>query len=397
MSWRERLRPASFRGIRFYVESADLSAERRVQTHEFPYQDAPAHEDLGARPDEISLEAYVLGDDYLDILDNLEAALRRVGPGELVHPTSGSIRVVVKRFTLRHDTRDANLARIQIEAQKTRPTEIRERRTTSRGERQASMQLASQEVEAIAAQEFEVRLQTGGPEFTRTPVAATVGALGTELTQLGLAGGASVTPTYLAEVQAMADGVLDSIENPTGLATEVQGLIERISGAYESRLAAFEAYGVLGTVKAPVVRGGSSQAAVGRENAQATETLIQSTALARQALELGDIPWLSREAALEARDRVILAIDRASLVASDQVYLELRKLAATVTNAVPGPEGEIPSLEPVQLGESVPALVLSQRLYGTSAREQEIVDRNSVRHPGFVPAGRVLEVVARGS
>ena len=41
-----------------------------------------------------------------------------------------------------------------------------------------------------------------------------------------------------------------------------------------------------------------------------------------------------------------------------------------------------------------PALVLAYGLYEDAGREAEIVTRNKVRHPGFVPGGQALEVLA---
>lgn len=45
-----------------------------------------------------------------------------------------------------------------------------------------------------------------------------------------------------------------------------------------------------------------------------------------------------------------------------------------------------------------PALVIANRIYGTvdiEARTAEIVSRNKVRHPGFVPGGIALELLTR--
>ena len=41
-----------------------------------------------------------------------------------------------------------------------------------------------------------------------------------------------------------------------------------------------------------------------------------------------------------------------------------------------------------------PALVLAYRIYGDAGRDAEIVTRNRVARPGFVPAGAPLELLA---
>jgi hypothetical protein len=43
-------------------------------------------------------------------------------------------------------------------------------------------------------------------------------------------------------------------------------------------------------------------------------------------------------------------------------------------------------LRPYHPRLAVPSLVLAHRLYGDALRGSEIVTRNKIRHPGFVPA-----------
>ena len=46
-SWREDLRPASFRGVPFLVDESHVVIGRRVVLHEYPLRDKPYAEDLG--------------------------------------------------------------------------------------------------------------------------------------------------------------------------------------------------------------------------------------------------------------------------------------------------------------------------------------------------------------
>jgi prophage DNA circulation protein len=41
-----------------------------------------------------------------------------------------------------------------------------------------------------------------------------------------------------------------------------------------------------------------------------------------------------------------------------------------------------------------PALLTSYRLYGDYSRDEEITQRNRIRHPGFVPGGATIKVVS---
>ena len=64
MSWRDRYLTASFRGVEFKVQKHDATFGRRQVVYEYPQRDTPSTEDLGRRARELSLDAYVIGEDY---------------------------------------------------------------------------------------------------------------------------------------------------------------------------------------------------------------------------------------------------------------------------------------------------------------------------------------------
>ncbi|WP_172820693.1 DNA circularization N-terminal domain-containing protein, partial [Escherichia coli] len=93
MTWKDRLQDASFRGVPFKVEEESAGTGRRVETHEYPNRDKPYTEDLGKITFRPSITAYVVGDDCFDQRDRLIEALNKPGPGTLVHPTYGELKV----------------------------------------------------------------------------------------------------------------------------------------------------------------------------------------------------------------------------------------------------------------------------------------------------------------
>lgn len=114
--WRDRLRDASFRGVPFSVEDDDASFGRRVQLHEYPNRDKPYTEDLGRAARRLTINAYVIGGDYADQRNRLIAAVETNGPGTLVHPQygemQGSINGTVK---VSHSSAEGRMARISFE------------------------------------------------------------------------------------------------------------------------------------------------------------------------------------------------------------------------------------------------------------------------------------------
>jgi prophage DNA circulation protein len=95
-SWRDKLRPASFRGVSFGVFESQIRFGRKTSTHEYPFRDTVWVEDLGRAARRISFAGFLVGDDCIEQRDALikvcEEAAAAEG-GELVHPSLGRVTV----------------------------------------------------------------------------------------------------------------------------------------------------------------------------------------------------------------------------------------------------------------------------------------------------------------
>ena len=97
--WRTQLRPASFRGARFFVDTVNFETGRRWADHEYPARNTPFAEDLGRSQRVWRFTGYTIGDDFLAARDRLVAACEEDGPGELVHPTLGTVQAACRVIT----------------------------------------------------------------------------------------------------------------------------------------------------------------------------------------------------------------------------------------------------------------------------------------------------------
>lgn len=94
-TWRNRLQPGSWRGVGFVLDAGETIVGRRVAIHEYPYRDTAWGEDLGKLPRRFSVQAFLVGDDVYSQRDALVSACEQPGSGTLVHPTMGSVEVVL--------------------------------------------------------------------------------------------------------------------------------------------------------------------------------------------------------------------------------------------------------------------------------------------------------------
>lgn len=84
--WRDKLKPASFRGASFKVDTDIRRGGRRVVLHQYPKRDDPYAEDLGRSARRFVVQGYLIGPEYLVLRDILIAALEEAGPGTLKLP-----------------------------------------------------------------------------------------------------------------------------------------------------------------------------------------------------------------------------------------------------------------------------------------------------------------------
>ena len=97
--WRAQLQPASWLGRPFLVRTENVRGGRRVAVHEYPDKDNVWPEDLGRLPRAFALEGYIVGDDCAAQRQALQDAAEAEGPGELIHPTFGSVTVSLVGFS----------------------------------------------------------------------------------------------------------------------------------------------------------------------------------------------------------------------------------------------------------------------------------------------------------
>jgi len=103
MAWIDDIEDASFRGVGFFVEKNQTKGGRRVANHQYPRRDKPYAEDMGRKQRGYTLDAYTIGDTAMGDRDTLIAALEQAGPGTLIHPTFGTLRVQTECWTVAED------------------------------------------------------------------------------------------------------------------------------------------------------------------------------------------------------------------------------------------------------------------------------------------------------
>lgn len=398
----EDLRPASFRGVAFQVDVSALSAGRRVQVHEYPQRDKPWVEDLGRAARELSFTGFVVGDDYVAQANALLAALEESGPGTLIHPWFGEVKASLK--DLARVSFDAALGRAGFELSFVEAGELAFPQPGSATGAAARIATGNLEAAIIAsfADKFTVK---GFQDFV------TSAANGNLATTLGFIG-----DTNIGKYLGYANGIAASITACQALVNDPQSLGYKVLGMFglsglATTYAAWKsiAAGLSATTRNATLAPPSAPADVGYtpsrwqayENAAAVNALNRQILIA-QACGAASLvgtgadttPRVSHEDLIAVRTGLITAIDQESLLCGDTVYAALQAARAAVWKDLTTRARDSARLTTINVPEVVPALVVAYYHYEDATRDADLVPRNRVRNPCFVPAGP-LKVLTR--
>ena len=417
----ENLRPASFRGVAFEVESHSESGGRRVELHEYPLWDTPYAEDLGKKAGKWQIEAFLVNgkSGYAERRDKLREALNASGPGTLIHPYLGELSVSVDGYSLKETTREGGYCTFSISfVEAGQPVEPDVEKDTAANVLDKA-EAAKEAATAGFLDEYMPLLEDLEGLAGKVPalLSEATAFLGTPLSILSRA--QSAASSVLALPDRLASrilGYLGTICQLGGIATSglkmnaLTALLgKKSAGTASSWLVTSNGViaGIVGETSWPQAGGGSigggtpspeTPGVVASTVANRAETplidLIAAGVVIEAAIESADADYGTADDALASRDAVIEAIDEVQRAnCSDAVFTALSELAVAVNEDLTTRGAELPKLGSATLFMSMPALAASYRLYGDVGQADAIVARNRIRHPGRVPGGVPLEVI----
>lgn len=397
MSWRDDLQPASFRGVEFGVTRASDALGRRVVVHEFPQRDLPFAEDTGLKPRTVGVTGFVLGQDFMARRDRLEEALNQAGPGLLVHPWYGELNVSCTSAQVEHTADDGGMAVftmafVVVEAANA-PTVSADARLVTR----SRARLAAGAASTLLQQGLKL---AGYADYvltnTRSALMQGLDALGGQL-GLDLTSMASWAQDVAGDAMALYDMVADG--RFAQAFADLMGTAATASGASPGRLLDVAA----GVPRPAVPEAAGVSTLAARRNAaalaDAEHGLLVSSAL---DAAVGYVPP-TREDARKLRADIVDAVDAVIERTPDSpdgtaqvdAFVALR---GSALQAVAANAGRAPELVSVRPRAVLPSLVLAWRtaVDPTRALPEMAADaarRNQVPHPGFMPAGRGLDLL----
>lgn len=391
MPWTDNYLQASYKNIDFHVPSHNLQGGRRVKIWEYPFQNTPYVQSLGNKAKRFSIDGYIIGEDYMNRRNLLIRELDKDENGKLVHPYYGEIIVQVTDYNFREIWQEGRIVRFTLQCVQSGElsfpiTKIDALSNTANIKVSAyqAMIEAFEEIYEIANKPHSVASNTlkiidkslDVIELSKTVVSA--------------------VSDFKKTLESARDRVQSIAYDAIVLSTTISELIQ---------------FGTNFTDEFPVTVENSEQnfnnmrtimdftpdLIIDNTETSPEVTFINMTQLSASISActlLTIMQFDSYESAIEFRDIAINKLDSfLETIQNDDLYNILYELRKEVIQDIENRAEQLPRLNEISLPESIPALVLSHNLYQTIDNEDDLIKRNSIINPAFMPAIKPLEVL----
>ena len=403
MNWRDRLLPASFRGVGFWIDQAKTPVGRKGQLHEYPQRDLPYFEDLGQQAKTHDITAFIIGADCLEQRDKLLKALE-AGSGELVHPWLGRLQVKVGECDMTHTRQDGGLVTFNLKFYPDRPLPF---------------PTATVSTQKVLLAKADTLLGSAVARFEQAMTLIKAARIGIANLRNSLTGVYEVIKEQLKPLIEQYKQITELVkavkELPKEVAAEFKGLLGDIK---ELKAFAKEGYrGVIADVSqqleairkldAPKITTGKDTNAA----AQAMADLVQDTMLVKVAQWVASMPVATPTVKLSSTPSVAHQADQPVTRQEVPVTDEMKALQKAVGVAIdpmldkadPKHHQAINDVKEALMAhlkavassgvrqvtksfqESLPALVVAYKQFADATRVTQVTQSNAMNHPGFSP------------
>ena len=395
-SWTDDLLPASFRGISFFVEQTSLQGGRSVVNHEFPERDEPFSEDTGRKQKVYPITGHVLGDDLKDQRERLERAFDQKGPGQLVHPYYGVIRVQIEGYEFTDDTLEGRITKFSLtffEAGSFRfPSLTEDKKATLLTSTSSALDAAKESF----SDKFSIVNQPGFlVDSARAKLLQATSAIDSAKSVVTEISNAAAELSF--SIRQLESDIDTLMATPGALADRLLGSLSLLTNLTESKSESSRAYRTLSDFgnDTEVFPTGTPTREQQQNNDDTINEYIQTIALIRESEDISDVELTSFQDAIDSRESIIGLIDSKleDENISDDLYMFLAQTKSSLIDLLPDIDANLPDEVEFTPIETTSSLLLAYALYQDAEREQDIIERNKIQHPGFIPGGKPLEII----
>ncbi|MEP3245100.1 MAG: DNA circularization N-terminal domain-containing protein [Sneathiella sp.] len=387
MNWRDQIQKPHFRNVPFELTDFDIDTGRRGQLHEYANRDTPYFEDLGRKGRSFTFEAFVIGDDYFAKRDALIAACEEAGLGTLRHPALGTLEVANIGCRVSETNKELGVARFSLTFVEAGELKFPVSTINTKAATYASSAKLHGSAKDYFLEEYSIDKQ---PSFVSESVHDTLnGWLDTISPYISN----SHISESIAEGQSIAK---KAVKNALGLQNTVSSVTAALR---EGNNLALLSQSSLFTPLLPTMPFVTKTRLQQAKSLKAIGTLIRFSAIAEEGVAIVNTDFDSYQDAIgkasEYANRIENEITTGPANLNSTLYNSLSEMSEKVVSSVRSSASGLARLTTVSSPDPQPALVTSYRLWGDASRDSEIIDRNNIIHPSFLPPATELEVLNR--
>lgn len=408
------LRPASFKGVPFYVETAEGEYGRRFVLHKYPYRDIPFLEDLGRDTRQFKFTAFVMDKAGHDALIK---ALESPQGGTLIHPFYGSqfVTLAEEHARVRYPRCEGGRFEFDLTFVEAGQNNEPDAQEDAAGLLESLINDALNAVGLDFVQKWLDEI-AGWADIAASRIDALMACLESFLAPFEKA---------LASIKSIINSGQQLLSKPLELYYRVKGVIHQITHLQVlpfgtklnlgRTLARNESLQVTNRVD-PTERNFKELAGQSLQPANRPEwtypysaegiqdipplppslaDAVRRNLVLNQALDIATDDYDSKLDISMARDQVIELIDHELQQADGNVYLALQKVRTQVIFTAQARMPLLRDVKTIKTKTVLPALILTYQVNGTINQYADVITRNHVTHPLFVPAGNI-EVLRDG-
>lgn len=403
MGWKDDLREASFKGIPFFVDKVEDEFGRRIVHNEFPGKEIGSIQDLGRKDDVYNITGFLFGD-YAKNLESLEDALNESGSGALVHPYRASSNVVPDGYSVIRIKDDGGYAQINmrfIKAEFEGGIVI----TASFTNR---LSAAAQKAADLSGKEFAAKFDLAGlpaslAELSNTKLETLTKTLldpvsdvaaGVKEFQEGTAELYNAIAEWNAVITAFSDNPLKALAGGAGFQQNLLDLFQFPGLSEKSKLIAQRRFFYEFGSSQPQKNVAAKLKRQVDQNEKALSAVIRQTAVIAAVQTVLNVDFDTYDEAVVLRDELADVLDT-EIVSTENIELSqtLQELQKTLVEAITEQSADLKTVSSYETKSVLPACVIAYELYGDYSKADEIVSRNKIKNPLFVPANKTLEVL----
>jgi prophage DNA circulation protein len=373
--------------VLFGIAASEEENGRRLSVDPLPGRDLAVVQDFGREPRTFTFEAFIVGPGYADRAQALvDVCADRNTPGALSLTYIGTVVVRPKACIRRERSDELGMVRFQLSFVECEVLKRPARKTSGL----QSLDTAAAAVSKAAGDAVETGLLNEGvPNGVLTAAGDEVAKAGAALQVIGaVRDSGDKAASLLRQANALIRDAQALVLEPLLLAANLSNAIEQVAAALGNALASLKAYEDLATLVPDVHVDQFS-----KTNSKLVSDATHFAAVAGWARAAARVDWPSYEEAVEARRKIEADLDVHEGDVSDPIFMAICELRARLALQVPPADKKLPHLRELVLPCSRSAITVAYRLYDDVRRDQEIVDRNHVKHPSFLSPAYPLQVL----